>query len=139
MTRMLTSQEKTVFRFFVGVLLVGLVVGYVRKETTDEPLPEFEQELADFSAVSDQEFAPGNPVSDDSAQGNEFTRSIRMVNINSAGKKELMSLPKIGPVTAERIMRFREDFGNFQDFEDLTKVKGIGSKTIEIIRPYVEF
>jgi len=49
-----------------------------------------------------------------------------------------MKLPKIGPVTAERIIRFRDDYGSFDTIEDLSKVKGIGTKTLEKIRPFVE-
>lgn len=60
------------------------------------------------------------------------------VNINSAGKSELMKLPKIGPVTAERIIRYRDDYGSFKIIDDLSKVKGIGSKTLDKIRAFVE-
>ena len=57
-----------------------------------------------------------------------------LININNASKEELMTLPKIGPVTAERIIRFREDFGNFQNIDELKNVKGIGPKTLEQLR-----
>ena len=57
-----------------------------------------------------------------------------LVNINTAVKQELMGLPKIGPVTAERIIRFRDDFGPFQSIDDLAKIKGIGPKTLERLK-----
>ena len=57
-----------------------------------------------------------------------------LVNINTAVKQELMAIPKIGSVTAERIIRFRYDFGPFQSIDDLVRIKGIGPKTLERLK-----
>jgi len=46
----------------------------------------------------------------------------------------LVKLPSIGPVTAERIMRYRTDFGRFNTIEELKNVKGIGSKTLDKVK-----
>jgi competence protein ComEA len=46
----------------------------------------------------------------------------------------LTQLPKIGPVTAEKIILYRNDFGAFKTVDELVKVKGIGKKTLEKIR-----
>ena len=43
-------------------------------------------------------------------------------------------LPLIGPVTAERVIRYRNDFGGFNIIEELKNVKGIGSKTLEKVK-----
>lgn len=53
------------------------------------------------------------------------------VNINSAGVKELSRLSGIGPVKAKAIIDYREEHGAFKTAEELTKVKGIGAKTLE--------
>ena len=58
------------------------------------------------------------------------------VDINRASAEELSSLPKIGPVLAERIVLFREKKG-IKEIEELKEVKGIGEKTIEYLRPYI--
>ena len=60
-----------------------------------------------------------------------------IININTAEKQDLVKLPKIGTVTAERIIRFRDDFGPFKTFDDLLKVKGIGLKTLEKLKPLI--
>ena len=57
-----------------------------------------------------------------------------LVNINTAGKGELVKLPSIGPVTTERIIRYRADFGRFNTIEELKNVKGIGSKTLDKVK-----
>ena len=64
-------------------------------------------------------------------------KKIEIININTAKKDELIFLPNVGPVTAERIIRFREDFGVFKSIDDLTRVKGIGPKTLDKLRKYV--
>ena len=64
-------------------------------------------------------------------------KKIEIINVNTAKKDELIFLPNVGPVTAERIIRFREDFGVFKSIGDLTRVKGIGPKTLDKLRKYV--
>ena len=58
------------------------------------------------------------------------------VNINTASKKELDALPGIGETLAQRIIDYRSANGLFSTVDDLTKVKGIGAKTLEKLKPY---
>lgn len=48
-----------------------------------------------------------------------------MVNLNTAGKEELCTLPGIGTAKAEAIIRYREKNGNFSAREELKQVEGI--------------
>ncbi|MXW65206.1 MAG: helix-hairpin-helix domain-containing protein [Bacteroidetes bacterium SB0662_bin_6] len=59
------------------------------------------------------------------------------IDINRAGASELEKLPRIGPKTAERILAFRDAYGAFRSADDLQQVKGIGPKTLELLRPHV--
>ncbi|MFC1770601.1 helix-hairpin-helix domain-containing protein [Candidatus Margulisiibacteriota bacterium] len=61
------------------------------------------------------------------------------ININSATQAELVLIPGIGPSTAKRILEERNNSGGFKSIEDLLKVKGIGAKKIEKIKPYIQF
>jgi competence protein ComEA len=59
------------------------------------------------------------------------------VNVNQADWPELMQLPGVGRTLAERLIAEREERGAFQNVEELTRVDGIGPRTIERIRPYL--
>lgn len=60
-----------------------------------------------------------------------------VVNINTASAQELQLLPRVGPALAKRIVEFREKNGTFKTSEELMRVKGIGEKTFELLKPYV--
>ena len=58
------------------------------------------------------------------------------LNINTATVEELQMLPEIGPAIAKDIVKYRTEKGPFKSIADLDKVKGIGKKKLEAIRPY---
>ena len=47
------------------------------------------------------------------------------VNINTAGKEELMTLKGIGEAKAEDILKYREEHGGFGSIEELMQINGI--------------
>lgn len=60
------------------------------------------------------------------------------VDLNRAGKEELMSLPGIGEVRAEAILAYRDDHGPFESTEELMEVAGIKGSTFEKIKEKVK-
>lgn len=54
-----------------------------------------------------------------------------LVNINTATTDELVSLPGVGPATAQAIIEDRAAHGPFSSAEDLMRVSGIGEKRFE--------
>jgi len=57
-----------------------------------------------------------------------------LININTATKEALMTLPGIGEVKAQAIIDYRETNGSFVDIEELQKVSGIGPITFEKLK-----
>ncbi len=72
----------------------------------------------------------------DSYQSEE-QKSFTIVDINTASQTELETLPHIGPVTALKIIAYREEFGKFTAVEEIKKVSGIGEATFEKIAAYI--
>jgi competence protein ComEA len=58
------------------------------------------------------------------------------INVNTATADELQRLPGVGPVMASAIIAARAA-APFASVDDLRKVKGIGPKTLEKLRPFV--
>ncbi|MDH5160195.1 helix-hairpin-helix domain-containing protein [Heyndrickxia oleronia] len=56
------------------------------------------------------------------------------VNINSANKDQLQTIPGIGPSKADAIIEYREQKGEFKKIEDIKNVTGIGEKTYEKLK-----
>ena len=59
------------------------------------------------------------------------------MNLNTATSAELESIKGIGPVTAQKILDHRSRIGRFTSVDQLLEISGIGTKTLEKIRPFV--
>ena len=57
-----------------------------------------------------------------------------MLDLNTAARDELMSIPGVGELTANRIIQGRP----YAAIEDLDKVEGVGPKTLEKLKKYVQ-
>ena len=68
----------------------------------------------------------------------EFLREKRRVNINTASPEELTAIPGVGKATAGLIFEYRKMNGAFVSEKDLVKVKGIGEKKFEKIKPFIK-
>lgn len=61
---------------------------------------------------------------------------ILIVDINSSPRDSLELLDGIGPVLAERIANYRTS-RRFESVDDLSRVEGIGSATVDKLRPHL--
>jgi competence protein ComEA len=59
------------------------------------------------------------------------------VSLNTATEAELDTLPGVGPVTAKRIVAWRDEHGRFTRIEELQEVDGIGPKTFAELAAHV--
>lgn len=65
-------------------------------------------------------------------------KPIEPIDINVATLDEWIKIPGIGEKTANLILDYRMDNGEFKSIEDLKKVKGIGDKKLEKLRVYLK-
>jgi len=83
---------------------------------------------------------PSKQVSETSLKGSsgafDFpnTASSNVININTADSTALQEIPGVGPVTADKIIAYRNENGSFHRKEDIKNVSGIGDKTYEKIK-----
>ncbi len=80
--------------------------------------------------------APGSEVrSGESSRGTGSSGGT--LSLNTASVAQLEELPGVGPVTAQRIIAWREEHERFTRIEELQEVDGIGAKTFAEIAPHV--
>lgn len=60
------------------------------------------------------------------------------IDINTATWVEWMQLDEIGETMGRSIVADREARGPFRSIDDIRRVKGIGPKTMEVIRPHLK-
>lgn len=84
--------------------------------------------------------ASNNSMSNGEAKpkGETSSKDHDKVNLNAATKEELKTIPGVGDVTAQRIIDYREEKGNFSSIEELKNVERIGDKSFEKIKEYVD-
>ncbi len=62
---------------------------------------------------------------------------FQTIDVNRATSRDLQTIPRIGPVLAERIIAYRETHGFFTHLDDLQKVQGVGGKTVVRLHHYL--
>jgi len=113
--------------------MLGIVVtGY--RHWFGESAPSAEKEILGFQAAAVRVAEEKEKIPNENRQN----QLLKSVNINTSNKPDMMKIPGIGPVTAERIILHREDHRLFNSVEELFNVKGIGPKTLEKIRTYIK-
>ena len=60
----------------------------------------------------------------------------KLININTATKEELETLPGIGPKLAQRILDYIQEHGPFETMSQLTLVDGIGPEKLNDIMDF---
>lgn len=99
-------------------------------------------------AGEENDFDSGSGGSDDSGNdsgsGSDDSGSSSgpaedgLINLNTAEKKELMSLEGIGESKADAIISYRNEQGKFESIEDIMKVSGIKAGTFNKIKDKIK-
>ena len=128
----LTNTERKVILFLVVTLLAG--AGIRLYQATFPSAPQFDYRSSDitFAALS---AAPEDSSAE--AVKEEIGDASGKLNINTATKQQLLDLPGVGEVTADRILTYRTEAGKFADIDELRAIKGMSKRKIENLRPLI--
>jgi competence protein ComEA len=77
-------------------------------------------------------------VSAAGAGGPAATQPAGPVHLNTATLEDLDALPGIGPVTAQKILDFRQQHGAFSSVDELDAISGIGPARLDQLRDLVQ-
>ncbi len=136
-------NEQIILLLLCGVLIIGIVIRYldsrdpdnipdfeVRKNAVEVPSPKEKTEVPQVTSLTQRQSSVPSPKKN-------VPQARELININSATAKEFERLRGIGPQIAGRIVAYREKNGAFKRVDDITKVRGIGPKTLERLRPHL--
>lgn len=98
-------------------------------------MEEKENEKANVIVESNIETENNNSSYSNASDGKNTNSKV---NINTASKEELDTLPGIGPSTAEKIINYRKENGKFKSIEGIKDVSGIGDSKYENIKDMIE-
>jgi comEA protein len=157
-----TKNETKVLLFIIIVLVSGFSIKYIKYLSFNANNPVFDYTKTEelFKKLSRGSL---NNISSDSVENNtdnnlkqklqttedslktkgkkkskkEENLKLKSININTATKEILITLPGVGESTAEKIIKYRETHNGFKKIENIMKVKGIGKKKFEKLKDYI--
>ena len=120
MNKIFTKDERKIIVFLIAFLAIGLIIANAQ------------------NVLQNSKSDKNKTTKDSLGIIIEKSHSIPKININEADIETLSELPGIGPAKAKTIFDYRQKIGEFKSLIELTKVKGIGKKTLAKLLPYLE-
>ena len=111
-------KERFVLLGLTAALLIGGAVNLVERYSG--------RDLPDFHVQKGAVPVPGKAKKTESVE-----QHAGPIDLNRASAGQLTRLPGIGPKIARRIVDDRNQRGPFKSVDDLSRVKGIGKKTLQ--------
>ncbi len=99
-------------------------LAYVIEDGTQIYIPRINENLNEIELMT-QDAGSSTIISNSETDNEENSKEVK-VNINTANKEKLETLPGIGETTAQKIIDYREANGKFNSIEDIKNVSGIG-------------
>ncbi len=131
----LTRREKNVIIFLVLLYIVGCMLFFGKEIFTDKKISSTERDSIIATFQKKVKSVDSTYFCKEEKDTNQVLNLVqKLVNINTSSEKELLRINGVGPVTAKKIIEYREKNGLFKSVEELKNIKGIGAKTLEKIK-----
>lgn len=105
-------------------------LAFIVEDGTQIYIPRINENLNQINLISDGA-GIGVIINDSNLEENKVEVKV---NINTANKEKLETLPGIGETTAQKIIDYRETNGKFKTIEDIKNVSGIGDAKFESLK-----
>ena len=105
-------------------------LAYIVEDGTQIYIPRINEDLNQVNLISDGA-GVGVVITDSNVEENEVDSKV---NINTASKEKLETLPGVVETTAQKIIDYREANGKFKTIEDIKNVSGIGDSKYESLK-----
>ena len=143
----ITRGECNVILALALLFCLGLTARYIQSQVQPLPADDYVeaeflfQQASEASLAEPVEQALPAPTAESSPKPTTYqpksASPAGSINLNTATASELQRLPRIGPKLAARILAHREAHGPFRRVQDLVQVRGIGTKTLARLAPYL--
>lgn len=142
----LSPSEKKGMLVISGILLLSFIIQWSQPHIVKTGLYNYHRSDSIFLALSNDTSAVDSTLSmeiETPAETKKVKKNTsakltqKSININTAKQSELEKLPRIGPATAKNIIDYRNEHGDFKSLDEIKKVKRIGPKTLELIKPFI--
>ncbi|MEG2405679.1 MAG: helix-hairpin-helix domain-containing protein [Clostridiales bacterium] len=122
-----------IFGFLVLATVFGL--GFLSGKILTEKQNLGEKQHGDNSAVVNEPWVESAPQGDGAK--NKDANKNKKVNLNTGDYYELISVDGIGPNTAKKILKYRDDYGGFNELKDLVVLGLISQELADKIKDFV--
>lgn len=117
--------------------LTNINLAYIVEDGQKITIPSKEEDTKEYILEGSGQGVSSNNTQTNTSQNNSAGQNTK-ININKATKEELQTLSGIGESTAQKIIDYRKENGDFKQIEDIKNVSGIGEAKYNAIKDNIK-